>query len=419
MVILNRVMNILILLAAIAAVVFSYLLFSKREKLVNGWAQMATAITTAAKTLDDGGASGTTAVKDLPDAKLKHTNYDELGQVLPKLKDNISKVITQRNDLSKSMHDAAKELSIDGVEAKNIKSVTAYKDQERIFLNGVKVFRDGRNTISREYANTFSKFGASVSAKELNNPKSRQTAIDRGNMKIQDALDRKKTFATSLIQIAKAAEVTPPNVNGPAYRTELNKTLTAVKAKTAEFDKTKKLLAAEQRKTKQLTAKLEKEIKNLKIVSKEKDAKVKELSRLNNILSKNGTKKVPKREPLTGKEPECYKYVKGMIEYIDKDYGFVTINIGKKYSFIEDYGSEKLPVKFPLQTGKIMTVVRNPDSETPLFIGKILVTKVDDNSSVCNFISGKSEAAQEGDVVFFTDEDIEKALSAQPKTAKK
>ena len=128
MVILNRVMNILILLATIAAVVFSYLLFSKREKLVNGWAQMASAITTAAKTLDDGGASGTTAVKDLPDAKLKHTNYDELGQVLPKLKDNIAKVITQRNDLSKSMQDAAKTLSIAGVDSKNIKSVKAYKD---------------------------------------------------------------------------------------------------------------------------------------------------------------------------------------------------------------------------------------------------------------------------------------------------
>ena len=171
MVILNRVINILILLAAIAAVVFSYLLFSKREKLVNGWAQMASAITTAAKTLDDGGASGTTAVKDLPDAKLKHTNSDELGQVLPKLKDNIAKVITQRNDLSKSMQEAASKLSIERVDSKNLKNVAAYKDQERIFLKGVQDFRNGRDAVSREYANTFSKFGASVSDRELNDPK--------------------------------------------------------------------------------------------------------------------------------------------------------------------------------------------------------------------------------------------------------
>ncbi|MBO4632415.1 MAG: hypothetical protein J5858_10870, partial [Lentisphaeria bacterium] len=93
MIVLNRVINILILLAAIAAVVFSYFLFSKREKLVNGWSQMATAINTAAKTLDDGGASGTSAARDLDAEKLKHTNYEQLGQALPKLKDNVSKII--------------------------------------------------------------------------------------------------------------------------------------------------------------------------------------------------------------------------------------------------------------------------------------------------------------------------------------
>ena len=418
MVILNRIMNILILLAAIAAVVFSYLLFSKREKLVNGWAQMASAITTAAKTLDDGGASGTTAVKDLPDAKLKHTNYDELGQVLPKLKDNISKVITQRNDLSKSMQDAAAKLSIAGVDSKNIKSVTAYKDQERIFLKGVQDFRTGRDTVSKEYANTFSKFGASVSANELNNPKSCREAIDRGNMKIQDALDRKKTYASSLTQIARAAGVAAPNVDGPAYRTDLNKTVAAVKKKTAEFNKTKSQLAAEQRKTKQLTAQLEKQRKTLKSVSELKDAREKEIKRLNNILSKDGTLKIPEKL-LTSKDPECYKYVKGIIEYIDRDYGFVTINIGKNYSFIQEYGTKQNRVLFPLQAGKIMTVVRNPDSDNPVFIGKIIVTKVDDSSSVCNLLTGKSQNVQEGDVVFFTDEDIEKALSAKPKTAKK
>lgn len=419
MVILNRVMNILILLAAIAAVVFSYLLFSKREKLVNGWAQMASAITTAAKTLDDGGASGTTAVKDLPDAKLKHTNSDELGLVLPKLKDNISKVISQRNDLSKSMQEAAEKLSIAGVDSKNIKSVTAYKDQERIFLKGVQNFRDGRDTVSREYASTFRKFGASVSANELNNPKSCREAIDRGNMKIQDALDRKKTYAASLTQIARAAGVAAPKVEGPGYRKDLDNTVKAVKDKTAEFNKTKRQLAAEQRKNKQLTAQLEKQSKTLQSVSNLKSAREKEIERLKKILSKDDTVPVPKREPLEGNEPECYKYVKGVIEYIDKDYGFVTVNIGRNYSFVEEYGTTQNRVKFPPQAGWVMTVVRNPDSVNPLFLGKVLVTKIGESSSVCNITTGKSENLQEGDVVFFTEEDIEKALASKPKTARK
>ena len=418
MVILNRVINILILLATIAAVVFSYLLFSKREKLVNGWAQMASAITTAAKTLDDGGGSGTSAVKDLPEAKLKHTNSDELGQVLPKLKENISKVIAQRNDLSKSMQDAATKLSISGVDSKNLKSVTAYKDQERIFLKGVQDFRNGRDAVSREYANTFSKFGASVSASDLNNPKKYRSVINSGNMKIQDVLDRRNTYASSLGQIARAAGVSAPNVNGPAYRAELNKTVAAVKKKTAEFNKTKSLLAAEQRKNKQLTAQLTSQSKNLQSLNELKLAREKEIKRLNNILSKDGSLVIPKKL-LTSKDPECYKYVQGVIEYIDKDYGFVTINIGKNYSFVQDYGTRKNRVAFPLQVGKIMTVVRNPNSSNEIFLGKVIVSKVADSASICTLVNGKSEMLQEGDTVLFTDEDMVKALATKSNPAQK
>ena len=57
--ILNRVINILILLAAIAAVVFSYMLFNKRNELTDGWRKMAEAINATAATLDDKNASGT------------------------------------------------------------------------------------------------------------------------------------------------------------------------------------------------------------------------------------------------------------------------------------------------------------------------------------------------------------------------
>ena len=415
---LNRVINILILLAAIAAAVFSYLLFSKREKLVNGWAQMASAIAVAAKTLDDGGASGTSAVRDLPEAKLKHTNSDDLGQILPKLKDNISKVVTQRNDLSDSMRNAAMKLSIAGVDAKNLKSVTAYKDQERIFLKGVQDFRTNRDTVSREYSNTFSQFGAMVSANELNNPRSYRSAINRGNLKIRDVLDRRNTYSSYLTQVARAAAVPVPNVNGAAYRAELKKMVSAVQAKNRELIKTKQLLSAERQNSSRLNNQLTNHRKSLKNMTELKLAREKEIKRLNNILSKDNTLEIPKKL-LTAKDPECYKYVKGIVEYIDKDYGFITINIGKNFSFVQQYGSKPNRVFFPLQIGKTMTVVRNPDSSNPLFIGKVIVTKVDDNSSVCNLVSGKADILQEGDAVFFTDEDIEKALAAKSNTAKK
>ena len=415
---LNRVINILILLSAITAAVFSYLLFSKREKLVNGWTQMASAISVAAKTLDDGGVSGTTAARDLAEAKLKHTGSGDLAQVLPKLSENISKVVKQRNDLSNAMQIAAESLSISDVKDTYLKSVVAYKAHEQNFLKGVQNFRRSHDAVSKEYANTLRQFGEKISVNDLNHPQKYLSAISRGNMKIKDALNRRNAYASTLKEIAEEAGVTAPKIEGVTYRRELKKTVTAIKKLTRELSETKKLLEDERLSNSQLNDKLRDQRKNLDKYDKIKIANEKEIKRLNNILTKDNSKTIPKKL-LTAKDPECYQHVTGVIEYIDKDYGFITINIGKKYSFIQEYGTVQNRVFFPLQAGKIMTVVRNMNSTNPLYIGKVIVTKVDDNSSVCNLVSGKVELMQEGDTVQFTDEDIEKAMAGKPNPAKK
>ena len=414
MVILNRVINILILLAAIAAVVFSYLLFSKREKLVNGWGQMATAITSAAQALDDGGASGTSAARDLSADKLKHTNYEQLGQVLPKLKDNVSKVVAQRNDFSDNIQKAAAKLSIQKVNTKDLKNVAAYKDQERIFLSGVEQFRANRDKISQAYASTFSRFGASVSSGNLNNPRTFDTEVNKGNMKVTDVLNRKSTYENSITRMSRAIGVTPPRIGGPAYRAELDKTVKAIQAKNNEFRKTQNLLAQEKRKNTILMNQLAQKNREYNKQTRSYLAKQKEANQLRNILNKDGSLKLPEKM-LTSQDPDCYKYVRGIIEYIDKDYGFVTINIGKNYSFVQHFGIKEYRVAFPIQTGKVMTVARNFDSANPLFIAKIVVSRVEDNSSICNLVSGNADLIQEGDTVLFTSEDIAKALKTAGK----
>ncbi len=418
MVIVNRIINILILLAAIAAVVFSYLLFSKREKLINGWAQMAAAINTAAKTLDDGGNSGTTAAKDLPEDKLKHENYDQLGSVLPKLKENAGKIVAQRNELADTMQKAASRLAIQNVQSKNLKSVTSYKDQERIFINGVQQFRSNRDAVSAEYSKTFRMFGASVSSSDLNNPTRFRSAIRTGNEKVKDVVDRKNAYGSSLENIARALELPSAQINGPAYASELSRISSGARAKNAELKSVKSQLSAEKRRTQQLQNQIaghRKTINDRNLVIQAKD---KEIKNLTSILNKDGTIKLPEKL-LTSSDPECYQYVRGVVEYVDRDYGFIQINIGKSYTFVQNYGTRKNRVHFPLQEGKTMSVVRNLDSDNPQFIGKIRVTKVDDKSSICNLIGGHPELYKEGDSVYFADEDIALALGRKKPAPKK
>ena len=417
MVILNRIINILILVAAIAAVVFSYLLFSKREKLVNGWAQMASAINTTAQTLDDGGNSGTAAAKDLPAEKLKHENYEQLGSVLPKLKENAGKIVAQRNELADTMQSAASRLEIRNVESKNLKSVSAYKDQERIFINGVQEFRKNRDTVSGEYAKTFRLTGASVSEDELKDSGRFSSAIARGNLKVQDVVDRKNRYAETLTNVASSLGIRSVQISGAAYARELQKIAEQAQSKSEELRSVKSQLNYERNKTKRLQNQISNHQKtiddrNLAIKGKEK-----EISRLMNILNKDGSIKLPEKL-LTSSDPECYKFVRGVVEYVDKDYGFIQINIGSLYTFVQPYGTRKNRVHFPLETGKVMSVVRNLNSDHPEFIGKVIVTKVDEKSAICNLIGGHPELYQEGDDVCFQSEDIELALKNKNDAAK-
>ena len=419
MVILNRVINILILLAAIAEVVFSYLLFSKREKLVNGWDQMAKAINSTAKTLDDGGNSGTRAANELPEDKLKHENYEQLGQVLPKLKDNAARIVTQRNELADTIRTAATQLSVSGVDAKNLKNIAAYKDQERIFVSGVKQFRSQRDSLSREYARTFNQFNLNITAEELINPKKSGLAINQGNTKIKESIERRDTYANYLSQISRAMDLSRPDIQSPGYRAELKKILDGAKRKNQELKTVTNQLKAERRKTQQLTQQIasqRKTISERNLYIQQKDRQIKNLT---NILNKDGSIKLPEKLLTSNDKKECYAYVRGVIEYVDKDYGFVTINIGRNYSFVQQYGIKKNRVLFPLEAGKTLSVARNLDTMTPLLIGKIFVTKVDDNSAVCNLIGGHPELYKEGDTVFFSDDDIVKALNEDKSGNKK
>ncbi|MBO7147560.1 MAG: hypothetical protein J6W81_07410 [Lentisphaeria bacterium] len=417
--VLNRIINILVLLAAIAAVVFSYMLFSKREKLTDGWDKMAKAINTTARTLDDNSASGTTAARDLPVDKLKHQNYDQLGQLLPKLNDNAEKIVKQRNDLAASIQNVANTLSITGIKDENLKNIASYKDQERNFVNKVRQFRTVRDSVSAGYAGTAAKLGGRVSASEFNNSTTYGAAIRKVNAAADELIARRNAYANYLTQIARAMGVKAPNLSSKGYQAELAKTLNEFKKKQREHATTRSLLAREKSKSASLTKQVASRNNTIKSQVANIQKQKNRIDELNRILNKDGSLPLPEKL-LTGSEPECYKYVKGKIEFVDKEFGFVTINIGSSFVFKQRYGIKDNYVSFPLQAGKQLSVARNLEGDDPVgptFVGKLLVSKVDKNSAVCNLVTGSPVDYQVGDTVFFSEDDIVDALSG--KAAKK
>ena len=409
MAILNRIINILILLAAIAAVVFSYLLFSKREKLVDGWSQMAKAINTAAQTLDKD--SGTTYASDLTAEKLAHTNYESLGQALPKLNEAATKVRDQRNDLAESMIRAGNTLSINNVKTEELKNVKNYKSQVSTFQTGVEKFRKDRDSLSKGIIEILQQIKVTgISQSQLNNPKTFPVVIATAKDRAKIFAERQDVYENYLKKFNSALGFSSLTLSNDSYKPNLAAALKKFQIAKRESDTAKKDLAAAQRKIKSLEA----QVKSLGEKNKasldqlrQKDAYIKHQE---NILTKNGSLKLPDKLLTSNDKRECYSYVRGTVEYVDAEYGFVTINIGASYVFIQQYGTKQNPVHFPIEPGKVMTVVRNLDSQKPTVIGKIFISRVEEKLSVCNLIGGHPELYKAGDSVIFTPDDIEKAL---------
>ena len=103
--------------------------------------------------------------------------------------------------------------------------------------------------------------------------------------------------------------------------------------------------------------------------------------------------------------PECYKEVRGTVQYVNREYGFVQIDIGKDYQIEQEYGVMKNIVSFPLQPGLTMTVSRG-SGENAEIVATILVKTVNKNNSICNVIKGNVADIREKDHVFFSSEDM-------------
>ncbi|MBQ9336906.1 MAG: hypothetical protein IJS14_06390 [Lentisphaeria bacterium] len=415
MAILNRIINILILLAAIAAVVFSYLLFSKREKLVDGWAQMAKAVNTAAQTLDKD--SGTTFATDLAPEKMAHTNYENLGQVLPKLNEAATKVRDQRNDLAQAVIDACVTLVVPNVKIEELKNVKNYKSQVSAFQSGVKKFRENRDKLAESIIQLLELMDVrGVTKKQLTDPKSYSVVIGTAKDRAKIFAKRVETYEYYLKEFNKAMGFGAlKNLRDDSYKPILEDALGKFKKAKKEADKAKSDLKSALNKIKSLEAQIKKLNAKLSETNDQLRQRESYIKHMEKILTMNGSLKLPEKLLTAADKRECYPYVRGTIEYVDSEYGFITINIGSSYVFVQKYGTRENPVHFPLEKGKIMTVVRDPDSATPTVIGKVYVARVEEKISVCNLIGGHPELYKAGDAVIFTVDDIEKALEGGSK----
>ena len=200
----NKVVNILVLVFAIAGVTFSYLLFNKREQLVAGWEEMSNSITQTAKALEQN--SGLKLSAKLNADALGHRNPENadlsgLKRSLPELSKAAQQVTTQRNSLAEGLNKTAAMLEVRNIQTSELQNVGTYAEKQKVLLENAQKVADRNNTILRNYVASANK----VISTSLQALKSNPNAVSNNfNRAIDDLKNRKSAYEKALSDIARA-----------------------------------------------------------------------------------------------------------------------------------------------------------------------------------------------------------------------
>ena len=395
MAVLNRIVNILILVLVITAGVFSFMLYSKRENLTKGMKNMADAINKTAATLDRG--SGTNTKNKLAGDALGHKNGPDFKGALKELDNAAGKVISQRDALAQSIAVAGKTLGGSTLNKDALMRVDGYDAQCKEFSKTVKDYKAKADGVRNEFVSVGKRVGANVSANDFANNHS--AAAGEVKRKIDEVVRSRNQATGDIALITRKLGLKERSYSLAAPKAWRD----AVDAKVKEISK----LQSELRKYKSLSDQREKIIGKLnKTVDNKNDTIDKQKARIEHyeqVITDDGKKPMPKLQ-LKSDSPECFEYVKGKVVYVNEEYGFVQINIGKNYVIVQEYGTKKNNVHFPLQSGLRMSVSRGT-GENAVPVAKILVKTVNNENSICNVIEGAVSEINVGDDVFFNKDD--------------
>ena len=410
---LNRVVNIVVLVLALGAAVMSFLLCKKREVLVTGWDKMAGCINQTASSLDAG--SNTKYAVKLQKANITHKNFAELDKLLPELPKQAKTVIMQRDAFALAMKDIGTILELEGVaEADTIKSVEGFAGGKDKLLELVKKSQVRNNGLVEGFAASCKKVGVNTTSAELKDFEKYKDPVKNFDTKVTKIIKRVTSYESHIGQLASAIGTSSPSLGGDDFETSLKDTVTAAETLMNNFEQSKKDLANEKDRTRTTEAKLEE--REQKIVSLEKVVTTKEqeitgLKRQVAQLSGNSDSK-DGITILEDGDPRLLRFLKGKVVEMNDKWDFVVIDLGRHTKVKQKIGKREIENVVMLPANEEMVVARDLGEADNQFVGKIKITKVYDNCAIGNILPNpKGQAAVKvGDTVFFSDDAVNTIL---------
>ena len=433
----NKIINILVLIAAIGAAVCAFLLWQKREQITKGREMLSEAIV---QSVDKIGPKGQVK-KDSMSIKLE---ADQLKEPIGVLRKNIEKICKQRDDVAKAFAEVVNSVNSlsSSMEAKaqlEEKEITDYdkygaKCEESVALVSERVnYYKQRSEIMKRGLRSISSALklAGISDKNFWDNKALEKDLSAQAKQAAEFVARFNKYSGHIVAttdklrkaVAEDVKLKKPSlgIGSKNWQKELDANMegiNAVAAKIVTFRQAvEKLKTENDELKKQLSEKetlLKKKDKEIAKLTKDlADAKV-EIKRLKKIIdpSSDGEEGAV-AETAQQTDYSAVKKLVGKITYVNETYGFVAIDLGSK-STVKAIGVDGKSVNriVPLPPNSIMTVATSLDPADAKYVARISVARVGADSSIANVLPLPGSASPKvGDVVFFSESDLRQMLA--------
>lgn len=396
---LNVGLSIAILVLALISAIFSIILFSKRSEFLAGWDQFAEAVSKSAATLDKKSGDNKLS-RQLAMQRLDHTNVGQVGDILPELNKRSVKIIAQRDAFAEALRRSASIVGSRDIPSDDeLCSLSGYEKGKNNIVNSVNDAINRRNAIYNKLQQLFRQESGSLKSDlDIAGLKEgKLSALDP----VVDALQRNRSrisvYERNLQEISRVAGENSSFRKGEDdYTQSVGKITTAVKAQDEKVNKLQSDLTGANNTISKQQSEIEEKDRTIA-------AKDNEIADRNALISgyrralgleDADANSVPWKDGFS----EVRSAWVGKIKEVNRDYGYVVIDLGSGTTVKQKLGKNFLDVKVVPEKGMALVVARGDLASSADFVARVTLEEIGKEASTANIPLGAN--IKVGDIVY-------------------
>ncbi len=381
----KNVLSVVVMVLAIAGLVFSSVFFAKKSDFVQGWKKLASAINRGSAEMDKG--SGTEYAESLSVRNLQHEKYAQMDRHLMKLQAQSRAYAKSRDVLAQAAAAVAAKAGISKfADASTLSKVndSAAVDEMTREVNTVFENRD------RSYAN------AAVLAKGLGYTldtgkltRGESDALEPFFRAIGELANRRRAYEKALKSIAVNTELRSFDLSENGYKSSSQQLLSSVAKYQSAHEHLAKMLDQARAEKQKLSAQDEEQKTQIAGLRKTLSDRERQIAGFKQALQEAPVLADPKT-PWTAGSREAKAALEAKVSRVDEQYGIVTIDAGSDTTVTQRLAKGAKPnvVNVGLAVGNEIIIVRGELPQNPEYLTSLKLEKVDGTESVGRIPAG-------------------------------